>query len=109
MSYIQLYFTSDLDVVIRLDDVDHQDDKKRTLFQLSAALKASGVTRQARVNHYARVPVVTFQSEPNFGPSFLISVDTSWIYSLWTPVGSLNFDLGVNNTDGFAAVEIVNS
>lgn len=68
---IQLYFNSDLDVVVRLANVEHQEDKKRTLFQLSAALKASGVTKYTRVNHYARVPVVIFQTEPDFGPSAL--------------------------------------
>jgi non-canonical poly(A) RNA polymerase PAPD5/7 len=56
-----------LDVVIRLPGVDHQEDKKRTLFQLSAALMKSGVTMDVHVNHFARVPVVTFQTLPNFG------------------------------------------
>lgn len=59
----------DLDVVIRLPSVDDQTEKKRVLFQLSAALKASGITRDVQVNHFARVPVVTFQTVPNFGES----------------------------------------
>ncbi|KIM82309.1 hypothetical protein PILCRDRAFT_8117 [Piloderma croceum F 1598] len=79
----------DLDVVIRLPGVDDQNDKKRVLFQLASALTTSGVTKEAQVKHFARVPVVTFQTVPN--------------------LGSLNFDLGINNTDGFAAVETISS
>lgn len=71
----------DLDVVIRLPGVDYQNDKKRLLFQLASALTTSGVTKEAQVKHFARVPVVTFQTVPNLGAS--PSVDTQ-LYPLNT-------------------------
>src|SRR5258708_7203956 len=60
-------FNRDLDVVIRLPGVDDQNDKKRALFQLASTLTKSGVTKEAQVKHFARVPVVTFQTVPNLG------------------------------------------
>lgn len=60
---------SDLDVVVELSGVDHPLDKKNTLYQLSGALKASGATNDVFVNHFAKVPVATFVTLPNFGTS----------------------------------------
>lgn len=78
----------DLDIVVRLPNIDHRADIKKILFKLSATLKGSGITSDIQVNHFARVPVVKFQTLPDFG--------------------SLNFDLSIN-TDGYKAVEIISS
>lgn len=76
VSYVfALYFAiahvcySDLDVVVELPGADHPLDKKNTLYQLSGALKASGATTEVFVNHFAKVPVATFVTLPNFGTS----------------------------------------
>lgn len=63
---------SDIDVAIELPGVDHSMDKKNCLFQLSGALKASGATNDVFVNHFAKVPVATFVTVPNFGASFMV-------------------------------------
>ncbi|KAF7965378.1 hypothetical protein HWV62_44087 [Athelia sp. TMB] len=78
---------SDLDVVVELPGIDHPLDKKNCLFQLSRALKASGATNDVFVNHFAKVPVATFVTVPNFG--------------------SYSFDIGINNIDGLKAVTII--
>ena len=80
MLFLAMYLTphvnvpccSDLDVVVELPGIDHPLDKKNCLFQLSRALKASGATNDVFVNHFAKVPVATFVTVPNFG-AFLIS------------------------------------
>ncbi|KZP15638.1 Nucleotidyltransferase [Athelia psychrophila] len=79
----------DLDVVVELPGVDHPLDKKNCLFNVSGALKASGATHDVFVNHFAKVPVATFVTVPNFG--------------------SYSFDVGINNTDGLKAVTIIGS
>lgn len=65
---------SDLDVVVELPGVDHARDKKNSLFNVSGALKASGATHDVFVNHFAKVPVATFVTVPNFGAFFISSL-----------------------------------
>lgn len=54
---------------------------------------------------HARVPVANFQTGPTYGEHIqLLRVAMSFI----SVIGSLNFDIGINNTDGFEAVDTIN-
>lgn len=68
---VQLTFLSgsDIDLVIVMPyELDHEA-KKRSLFQLSAVLKSSLMTRSVQVVHRARVPVISFETIPELGTS----------------------------------------
>ncbi|KAF7340984.1 Non-canonical poly(A) RNA polymerase PAPD5 [Mycena sanguinolenta] len=82
------HWNRDMDLVVMTREVIPAAEKKRPLFQLSTILKAKRVTTDVRVNHRARVPIITFTSLPEFG--------------------SFNVDLGINNTDGPQAIAVVN-
>lgn len=97
----------DLDVVIRLPGIEHPLDKKQCLFQLAGVLRASSVTNDVFVNHFARIPIATFVTVPNFG-EFVFSV-ASGAKLTTVPSGAYSFDIGINNTDGFEAVAIIGS
>ncbi|KAJ7213560.1 hypothetical protein GGX14DRAFT_619000 [Mycena pura] len=78
----------DIDIAL----VTHQEvpaaHKKQVLFRMSGALKSARLTNDVLVNFRARVPIVTFKSLPEYGP--------------------LSVDIGINNTDGLRAIEVVN-
>ncbi|KAJ7238767.1 Nucleotidyltransferase [Mycena haematopus] len=78
----------DMDLAVMTREEIPAAEKKRPLFQMSTILKAARLTWDVRVNFRARVPIVTFQSLPEFG--------------------SFNVDIGINNTDGPQAIAIVN-
>ncbi|KAJ6457266.1 hypothetical protein C8R45DRAFT_913659 [Mycena sanguinolenta] len=80
--------TGDMDLVVMTREVIPAADKKRPLFQLSTILKAKRVTTDVRVNHRAKVPILTFTS--------------------LSELGSFNVDLGINNADGPQAIAVIN-
>ncbi|KAJ7439957.1 hypothetical protein FB451DRAFT_1301119 [Mycena latifolia] len=80
--------TGDMDLAIMTREMIPAADKKRTLFQMSTILKAARITWDVQVNHRARVPILTFKSLPEYG--------------------SFSVDIGINNTDGPRAIEVVN-
>ncbi|KAJ6601034.1 hypothetical protein DFH09DRAFT_1126548 [Mycena vulgaris] len=80
--------TGDMDIAIMTREVIPAAEKKRPLFQMSTILKAARLTWDIQVNHRARVPILTFKSLPEYG--------------------SVNVDIGINNSDGPRAIEIVN-
>ncbi|KAI0937395.1 hypothetical protein AcV5_005312 [Taiwanofungus camphoratus] len=77
----------DIDLVIVMPyELDHEA-KKRSLFQLSAVLKSSLMTRSVQVVHRARVPVISFETIPE--------------------LGSFKIDISINSMDGVKAVPII--
>ncbi|KAJ6541593.1 hypothetical protein B0H19DRAFT_1173733 [Mycena capillaripes] len=80
--------TGDMDLVIMTREEIPAAEKKRPLFQMSTILKAARLTWDVQVNFRARVPILTFKSLPEYG--------------------SISVDIGINNTDGPRAIEIVN-
>ncbi|KAK7063560.1 Non-canonical poly(A) RNA polymerase PAPD5 [Favolaschia claudopus] len=78
----------DMDLVVMTREEISPTDKKRPLFQMSTILKAARLTWDVQVNFHARVPILKFQSLPEFG--------------------SFSVDIGINNTDGPQAIAIVN-
>ncbi|KAJ7157362.1 hypothetical protein C8R46DRAFT_909176 [Mycena filopes] len=80
--------TGDMDLVVMTREEIPAAEKKRPLFQMSTILKAARITWDVQVNFRARVPILTFKSLPEYG--------------------SLSVDIGINNTDGPRAIEVVN-
>ncbi|KAJ7292560.1 Nucleotidyltransferase [Mycena rebaudengoi] len=80
--------TADMDIAVMTKEVIPTAEKKRPLFQMSTILKSARITWEVQVNYRARVPILTFQSLPEYG--------------------SFNVDIGINNMDGPRAIEIVN-
>ncbi|KAJ6617419.1 hypothetical protein B0H10DRAFT_2033323 [Mycena sp. CBHHK59/15] len=81
--------TGDMDIAVMTREVIPPTEKKRPLFQMSTILKAARITWDVQVNFRAKVPIVTFQSLPDYG--------------------SFNVDIGINNADGPRAIEVVNA
>ncbi|KAJ7731206.1 hypothetical protein B0H16DRAFT_204000 [Mycena metata] len=80
--------TGDMDLVVMTREEIPPAEKKRPLFQMSTILKAARLTWDVQVNFHARVPILTFKSLPEYG--------------------SFSVDIGINNTDGPRAIEVVN-
>ncbi|KAJ7511705.1 hypothetical protein B0H11DRAFT_1952680 [Mycena galericulata] len=80
--------TGDMDLVVLTREIIPPAEKKRPLFQMSTILKSARLTWDVQVNFRARVPILTFKSLPEYG--------------------SFSVDIGINNTDGPRAIEIVN-
>lgn len=63
---------SDLDIVVS----SPSREATQSLFQLRAQLQRTGVADNVRVNHRAKVPILTFTSLPAYGePYFLCLMD----------------------------------
>ncbi|KAJ7760112.1 hypothetical protein DFH07DRAFT_918810 [Mycena maculata] len=80
--------TGDMDLVVLTREAIPPTEKKRPLFQMSTILKSARLTWDVQVNFRARAPILTFTSLPEYG--------------------SFSVDIGINNTDGPRAIEIVN-
>ncbi|KAH9932423.1 Nucleotidyltransferase [Amylocystis lapponica] len=83
-----LYFPDgDIDLVICVPREVEHSNKKKMLFQLSAALKDSLMTQKVHVIHQARVPILSFETIPD--------------------LGSLKMDMSINASDGVQAIPII--
>ncbi|KAJ7054681.1 Nucleotidyltransferase, partial [Mycena amicta] len=78
---------ADVDLVMVTRDEISAPEKKRALSLISLTLKTARLSTDVVFNARARVPIVKFKTLPEFG--------------------SLNVDIGVNNTDGLRAVDMV--
>ncbi|KAJ7641073.1 hypothetical protein FB45DRAFT_999905 [Roridomyces roridus] len=79
--------TGDMDLAVMLREDYSQKEKKKPLFKMADLLKSARITWDVEVKHHARVPILSFTSLPNYG--------------------SFSVDIGINNTDGPRAVELV--
>ncbi|RPD64718.1 Nucleotidyltransferase [Lentinus tigrinus ALCF2SS1-7] len=77
----------DTDLVIQTSEPFDDERKKSALFQLAAMMRNSRITRYVQVIHRARVPVISFETQPD--------------------LGSLKVDISFNATDGVKAVPIL--
>ncbi|RDX50585.1 Nucleotidyltransferase [Lentinus brumalis] len=77
----------DTDLVIRTAEPYDDERRKGALFQLAASMRNSRITRYVQVIHRARVPVISFETQPE--------------------LGSLKVDISFNATDGVKAVPIL--
>ncbi|KAI0713180.1 hypothetical protein C8T65DRAFT_645797 [Cerioporus squamosus] len=77
----------DTDLVIRTSEPYDDERKKSALFQLAASMRNSRITRYVQVIHRARVPVISFETQPE--------------------LGSLKVDISFNAVDGVKAVPIL--
>ncbi|TFK42144.1 hypothetical protein BDQ12DRAFT_710433 [Crucibulum laeve] len=78
---------SDIDITV---STQYARNIKSALFSLSHKLKQSGITDDVQVNHFARVPILTFNVAKDYE-------------------GSFNVDVGINNSDGLRSRDLVNS
>ncbi|KZT01176.1 Nucleotidyltransferase [Laetiporus sulphureus 93-53] len=78
---------SDIDLAMTVPGELDFEARKRVLFQLSAALNNSLLTRDSFVRHRARVPIISLTTVPE--------------------LGSFKVDISVNSTDGVKAVPII--
>ncbi|KAF9469521.1 hypothetical protein BDZ94DRAFT_1242597 [Collybia nuda] len=76
--------TSDIDMII---STPSSINIKKALFQLANQIKIKRVALGALVNHHARVPILTFTTSDQYG--------------------AFKVDIGINNTDGLAAIETI--
>ncbi|KAF7297391.1 Non-canonical poly(A) RNA polymerase PAPD5 [Mycena indigotica] len=79
---------ADLDLVMVTKEEISATEKKRAFYLITSMLKSARISDDVFFQARARVPIVKFKTLPEYG--------------------SVNVDLGINNTDGVRAVEIVN-
>ncbi len=100
----------DTDLVIRTAEPYDDERRKGALFQLAASMRNSRITRYVQVIHRARVPVISFETQPELGEyiSFSLWGGACCARSRHTlRVGSLKVDISFNATDGVKAVPIL--
>lgn len=61
---------SDIDLAIVNGEIPEKPKaKKSALFHMSAVLKMARITSDVQVNHRARVPIISFTTNPEYGES----------------------------------------
>ncbi|KIY51968.1 Nucleotidyltransferase [Fistulina hepatica ATCC 64428] len=79
--------TGDIDIVISTPYELKPHVRKKLLFDISQRLRYHNIANEVLVNHWARIPIVTFTTVPE--------------------LGSFSVDIGINNNDGLSAVKVV--
>lgn len=78
---------------------------KKTLYLLARVLNSSGITLHVDVIPWARVPILTFETDARYGDCQTVSFFRRKLNNSCT--GSFSVDIGINNIDGLRSRDFV--